>query len=175
MAPVITAGGSLTPRGSGTVKLKVHCSSQKYSTLTLKKVLFIPEFSVNIVSGALQYLSGGSLRGLTLFNSEDKALATLNFQQLGFYLSLKETPQTPNQSANSHAIKRSRPLLQALQRTHTPLSSSNSETVIAIGDKLVDLKAINSKAQLNSPYLNRLSSDASPKAEPSRLLKSAML
>ena len=79
MAPVITAGGSLTPRSSGIVKLKVYYSSQKYSTLILKKVLFISEFSVNIVSGALYYLSGGSLRGLTLFNSKDKALATLNF------------------------------------------------------------------------------------------------
>ena len=111
VAPVITAGGSLTPRGLGTVKLKVHCSGQKYSTLTLKKVLFILEFSVNIVLGALYYLSGGSFRGLTLFNSEDKALATLNFQQLGFYLFLKEMPQTLNQSANSYAIKGSRLLL----------------------------------------------------------------
>ena len=47
--------------------------------------------------------------------------------------------------------------------------------VIAIGDKLVDLEAIDSKAQLNSPYLGRLFLDASLKAEPSRLLKSAML
>ena len=80
MAPVITTRGSLIPRGSGTIKLKVHCSNQKYSTLTLKKVLFIPEFNINIVLEALHYLSGGSLRGLTLFNSKDKALAILNFQ-----------------------------------------------------------------------------------------------
>ena len=79
MAPVITAGGSLIPCGLGTIKLKVHYSGQKYSTFTLKKVLFILEFSVNIILGALYYLFRGSLRGLTLFNSKDKALATLNF------------------------------------------------------------------------------------------------
>ena len=54
-------------------------------------------------------------------------------------------PQTLNQSANSYAIKGSRLLLQALQGTHTPFSGSDSKIVIAIGDKLVDLKAIDSK------------------------------
>ena len=39
----------------------------------------------------------------------------------------------------------------------------------------MDLEAIDSEAQLDSPYLGRLFSDASPEAEPSRLLKSAML
>ena len=47
--------------------------------------------------------------------------------------------------------------------------------VIAIGDKLVDLEAIDSEAQLNSLYLGRLFLDVSFEAKPSRLLKLAML
>ena len=42
-------------------------------------MLFILEFSVNIVLKALYYLFKGFFRGLMLFNSEDKALAILNF------------------------------------------------------------------------------------------------
>ena len=79
MALIITAGGSLIPCGLGTIKLKVHYSSQKYSTFTLKKVLFIPKFNINIILKALYYLFKRSLRRLTLFNSKDKALAILNF------------------------------------------------------------------------------------------------
>ncbi len=83
LGSVKTGGGPVLPQGRGSIVVRFFTNYKEgiaqYSTITLKEVLYIPSFPLNIVSGDRLYASGGTLIKQKLYTASGKVIALLDF------------------------------------------------------------------------------------------------
>ena len=70
-------------------------------------MLYIPQIDVNLLNGIRHYKAGGVLIKKTFYGSNHKPMAALNFEKLGFFLTLKDQtlPKVHYLYYHCHAIK----------------------------------------------------------------------
>jgi hypothetical protein len=135
-----TGGGTVIPIGKGTVVLQVLQSQHQkvYSNITLRDVLYIPAFPLNIISGQRHYASGGFLAKNTLMNAASEPIAVLNPSEAGFFVSLKNEKKGDPSAAV--AIYQSYKRASNCLSESFPVDLSNSEypETPSIGERELD-------------------------------------
>jgi hypothetical protein len=82
--------GPIIPSGTRTVVFNVLVKRPStYRSLVLKNTAYVPSIDVNIFSRIRHYKAGGYLSHETLFDSQKKPLAALDFKNTAFFLTLQ--------------------------------------------------------------------------------------
>ncbi|KAK2067926.1 hypothetical protein P8C59_001625 [Phyllachora maydis] len=91
LRPINTGNGPVSPAGIGSITLEVlsRKAPPTYTKLVLDNVLYLPNIDINIVSGVRHYDSGGCLIKETLYGSDRRCIAVLDFKKSGFFLDVK--------------------------------------------------------------------------------------
>ncbi|KAK2070593.1 hypothetical protein P8C59_005077 [Phyllachora maydis] len=91
LRPINTGNGPVSPAGIGSITLEVlsRKAPPTYTKLVLDNVLYLPNIDINIVSGVRHYDSGGCLIKETLYGSNRRCIAVLDFKKSGFFLDVK--------------------------------------------------------------------------------------
>ncbi|KAK2074250.1 hypothetical protein P8C59_008471 [Phyllachora maydis] len=91
LRPINTGNGPVSPAGIGSIILEVlsRKAPPTYTKLVLDNVLYLPNIDINIVSGVRHYDSGGCLIKETLYRSDRRCIAVLDFKKSGFFLDVK--------------------------------------------------------------------------------------
>ncbi|KAK2070919.1 hypothetical protein P8C59_005380 [Phyllachora maydis] len=91
LRPINTGNGPISPAGIGSITLEVlsRKAPSTYTKLVLDNVLYLPNIDINIVSGVRHYDSGGYLIKETLYRSDRRYIAVLDFKKSGFFLDVK--------------------------------------------------------------------------------------
>ena len=133
--PVIrTGGGPIIPRGRGTAEFMVLAEPEKgyFTRLTLKNALYLPQVSVNIVSGLKHYEAGGTLIKETLYGPNHKPCGGLNVAKYGFFMKIKGfEPPRAHSSNFCHILQKFSGLRAELPHrmaSRTPTSVEPSRT-----------------------------------------------
>ena len=99
---VKTGGGPVPTKGIGTVQLQLFTGMKNdqatYSTINLTKVLYVPTFPLNIISGERLYKSGGALGNNKIYSADHKIIARLDIPKNGFFLTVKGINTVPKAS-----------------------------------------------------------------------------
>ncbi|KAK2072159.1 hypothetical protein P8C59_006531 [Phyllachora maydis] len=91
LRPINTGNGPISLAGIGSITLEVlsRKAPPTYTKLVLDNVLYLPNIDINIVSGVRHYDSGGCLIKETLYGSDRRCIAVLDFKKSGFFLNVK--------------------------------------------------------------------------------------
>ncbi|KAF6821740.1 hypothetical protein CPLU01_12452 [Colletotrichum plurivorum] len=82
--PIRTGNGPVYPTDVGAVTLRFETGVK----MTLREVLYVQEFPMNVFSGERLYLSGGYVLRNDLFAGNDVHFASLDITERGFFLSV---------------------------------------------------------------------------------------
>lgn len=87
LQPVLTAAGNVMPKGIGTVKINVHLPNGQRE-LVLQKVLYMPDFPVNLFSALKLFVKSGSIcpKSKTLKDSKGESIASVDISPDGLEL-----------------------------------------------------------------------------------------
>ncbi|KAK2072854.1 hypothetical protein P8C59_007184 [Phyllachora maydis] len=91
LRPINTGNSPVSPASIGSITLEVlsRKAPPTYTKLVLDNVLYLPNIDINIVSGVRHYDSGGCLIKETLYRSDRRCIAVLDFKKSGFFLDVK--------------------------------------------------------------------------------------